>query len=200
MIHWQRIGRPVILASQSPRRKEILAQMGMVFETVAPVSIDESSFIDPGDLVSSLKSLAEKKARSVADVRSGALVLGADTVVVEGKNVLGKPVDRNDARDMLMRLSNKKHRVLTGIALVCTDRSFSTAAAACTDVFFRNITLDEVDAYLDLDEYRDKAGAYAIQGRAMAFVDRINGCFYNVVGLPVAETIAAFKHFAENQG
>jgi septum formation protein len=177
-----------------------MAQMGFTFETIAPPPIDEASFIDAGDLAASLKKLAKAKADAVAADRSGALVLGADTVVVQGDNVLGKPKNRDEARTMLSALSNTRHTVMTGVALVCRERSFSAAAVACTDVFFRSNTIDEIEAYLEQDEYRDKAGAYAIQGRGMMFVDKINGCYYNVVGLPVSETIGVFTAFVRLQG
>lgn len=200
MITWQHPGRHIILASQSPRRKEILAQMGFTFETIAPTPIDETAFIDASRLSVSLRNLAKAKALSVADRNPEALVLGADTVVVQGKKVLGKPADRNEARRMLKALANSRHRVYTGVALVCKERAFSATAAACTYVFFRTMPIDEIEAYLALGEYRDKAGAYAIQGHAMAFVEKIIGCYYNVIGLPVAVTIGLFKRHIRSLG
>ena len=195
MISWLNPGRPIILASRSPRRKAILSQMGFTFTTQNPSPIDETAYINPADLSRSLKKLAFAKARSIARRRPGSLVLGADTVVVKGTRVFGKPRDRNEAFSMLKRLSNAGHTVLTAVALVCDEVSFSTAAVARTDVFFRLLAVDEIEAYLDRGEYRDKAGAYAIQGRAMVFIDSIRGCYYNVVGLPVSETIRAFDRF-----
>jgi septum formation protein len=200
MITWQHPGRPIILASQSPRRKEILAQMGLTFTSMAPAVLDETAFIDAGRLSASLRNLAKAKVLSVAERRAEALVLGADTVVVQGKRILGKPADRGEARSMLSALVNARHRVYTGVALVCKACSFSATACACTDVFFRKVTVDEIEAYLKLDEYRDKAGAYAIQGHAMLFVEKIKGCYYNVVGLPVARTISLFKSYIRSLG
>jgi septum formation protein len=200
MVSWQQPGRPIILASQSPRRKQILEQMGFAFTAVSPAIGDEASFIDPSDLAMSLRNLALAKAAAVADRNTGSLVLGADTVVVKDAMVLGKPVDANDAAAMLSALSGAKHRVMTGVALVCREQSFLTTAVASTDVFFREISVAEIDDYLLCGEYRDKAGAYAIQGRAMIFINGINGCYYNVVGLPVRETISLFKNHIASRG
>lgn len=200
MISWQQPGRPLLLASQSPRRRQILEQMGFVFDTVPPAAIDEAAFIEPMNLKRSLKKLAAAKAADVADRHPGALVLGADTIVVKDTMVLGKPVDAGDAARMLAMLSRSKHRVMTGIALVCREQSFLTTAVASTDVFFREITGNEIDEYLKNSEYCDKAGAYAIQGKALIFISRINGCYYNVVGLPVSETISLFKNYAASRG
>lgn len=200
MITWQQPGRPLLLASQSPRRKQILAQMGFAFDTVLPDAINEAAFLDPLNIKRSLRKLAAAKAATVADRHPGSLVLGADTIVVKDRMVLGKPKDPADAADMLSMLSGSKHRVMTGIALVCRERSFLTIAVASTDVFFRKITKNEIDDYLKSNEYRDKAGAYAIQGKALIFISRINGCYYNVVGLPVFETISLFEKFTTSSG
>jgi septum formation protein len=200
MISWQHPGRPIILASQSPRRKEILAQMGFSFKTIVPPPIDEAAFLDAGDLPASLRKLAKAKAMAVAGQHPEALVLGADTVVVKGKKILGKPKNRDEALDMLVALAGSRHRVYTGVALTCKGCIFSTTAMACTDVFFRKVPIDEIEAYLACGEYRDKAGAYAIQGRAMTFVEKISGCYYNVVGLPVSETIGMFVKYVRSLG
>jgi septum formation protein len=101
---------------------------------------------------------------------------------------------------MLVALAGSRHRVYTGVALTCKDGAFSTTAMACTDVFFRKVSIDEIEAYLECGEYRDKAGAYAIQGRAMTFVKKISGCYYNVVGLPVSETIGLFDKYVRSLG
>jgi septum formation protein len=200
MINWKHPGRAVILASKSPRRKKILSQMGFTFNVVTPPVINEESYLDANHLQASLKRLAKAKALAVAEAYPEALVLGADTVVVKGKHVLGKPASREKARAMLKTLSGSRHSVCTGVALVCKARAFSATASVCTDVFFRKTGIDEIEAYLALDEYRDKAGSYAIQGCAMAFVERINGCYYNVVGLPVAKTIGLFRKYVRTRG
>ena len=200
MINWKHPGRMVILASKSPRRKAILALMGLTFKVVAPPAIDEEAYIDADHLPASLERLAKAKALAVAESYPAALVLGADTVVVQGKHVLGKPASRKKARAMLKALSGSRHRVYTGVALICKTRAFSATASVCTDVFFRKTGIDEIEAYLSLGEYRDKAGSYAIQGNAMAFGERINGCYYNVVGLPVAKTIGLFRKYIQTRG
>jgi septum formation protein len=198
MNSWHHPGRPVILASRSPRRKAILSQMGFTFTTVDPAPIDENAYIDAGNLPLSLRRLAKAKADPVAAAHPRALVLGADTVVAQGKRVFGKPADRNEAKEMLSALSGSRHRVYTGVALVCKARAFSATASCCTDVFFRKLNVDEIEAYLALDEYRDKAGSYAIQGSAMVFIEKIHGCYYNVVGLPVAGTIGLFNRYVRS--
>ncbi len=195
MTAWKNPGRPIILASQSARRREILRRLGFTFEICPSEAIDEASFIKSGDLDRSLRALAVAKAQSVAGRRPDALVLGADTVVVQGGRVLGKPENRREARDMLASLAGSAHRVATAVALLCGECGFSRTGFAVTEVQFRAVTFDEIDEYLEGDEYRDKAGAYAIQGRAMSFVEGIRGCYYNVVGLPVAETIRIFTEF-----
>jgi septum formation protein len=101
---------------------------------------------------------------------------------------------------VLESLSGSRHRVYTGLALVCRVHGFSVTASSCTDVFFRKLCLDEIEEYLALGEHRDKAGSYAIQGRAMVFVDRVDGCYYNVVGLPVAATIGLFMKYVRTCG
>ena len=98
---------------------------------------------------------------------------------------------------MLQRLSGRMHKVYSGVALTCVDINFTSTAAACTDVFFRDVPEEEIEEYLTVDEYADKAGAYAIQGRAMTFVDKINGCFFNVMGLPISETMSIGKAYTE---
>jgi septum formation protein len=195
MIFWKIPGKRIILASASPRRKQILSQMGLNFEIDIPAPIDEQSFIEPDNLEGSLKKLAEKKAACVAENNQNALVVGADTVVCSDSTILGKPESRDDAFTMLRKLSGRKHYVRTAVALVCRECGFSQSLVETTEVYFRDITDAEINEYLTDDEYRDKAGAYAIQGQALVFIDKINGCYYNVVGLPVAGTIKLFKEF-----
>jgi septum formation protein len=173
--------------------------MGFTFDVREPEAIDEESFIEGDHLESSLRRLALAKAQSVAVRVPHALVLGADTVVVQGTRVLGKPRSRGEARTMLASLAGREHRVVTGVALVCGEGAFSRTGCATTEVAFRDISFDEIDDYLEGDEYRDKAGAYAIQGRAMVFVGGIKGCYYNVVGLPVSETIRIFTEYIRSQ-
>jgi septum formation protein len=171
----------------------------MRFGTVVPKVKDEGKFLRNGPIEASLRNLAHAKAGSVARNHPEALVLGADTIVVLGKKILGKPRNRSDARGMISLLSGKRHVVLTAVALVCEECGFSAGAVAKTEVVFRTVPRRELDDYCAGNDWQDKAGAYAIQGKAMAFIDRIDGCYYNVVGLPVRTTIDCFTEYAKGQ-
>jgi septum formation protein len=192
---WQLQKRKVLLASTSPRRKELLGKMGVEFEVVKSEPIDEVTYLDATDICGSVARLAVAKAQSVTTQYPQALVLSADTVVVVDGCFLGKPADRTAAYDMLHKLSGRKHTVLTGVALTCTAVSFCSVRTVSTEVYFRNLSVDEIEWYLASGEAYDKAGGYGIQGKAMNFVDKIEGCFYNVVGLPIQGTIDLFKEF-----
>ncbi len=194
---WNRIDRPLILASQSPRRKRILTQMGFTFSVVPPSIENENIYIRSDAVMESLQDLACAKAQSVSAQYCSSLILGCDTVVVIDKKVIGKPVTMDDARTMLHFLSGRSHKVYSGVALICADCKFEKTAVASTDVFFRDIPEWEIDEYLTNGEYSDKAGAYAIQGKAMTFIKKIHGCFYNVMGLPLSETIALYQAYFE---
>jgi len=173
----------LVLASSSPRRRELLATLGVEFE-VRPADADETPRVGeaPEPLV---LRLALAKARAAA--RPGELVLGADTIVALDGEPLGKPADADAARAMLERLSGRHHQVWTGVALV--ERSAvgarERALAVVTDVVFRTLEPAEIDAYVASGEPLDRAGAYAIQGGAAAFVASVDGSWSNVVGLPV---------------
>jgi septum formation protein len=197
MNNWQNPGRKLILASGSPRRKLILTLMGFNFDVATPEGIDEQSFLNLENIENSLCNLARIKADSIAGLNPSALVLGADTIVVKDSILLGKPQNKMDAFRMLKLLSGGIHVVMTGIALVCQKENYFNSKVICTKVFFRNIPDEEIDSYLETnpDDYMDKAGAYAIQGKALIFIDKIEGCYYNVVGLPVSGTIDLFKAF-----
>jgi septum formation protein len=171
----------LVLASQSPRRAEILRQAGIPF-TIRSVPVDETpqSGEKPERYV---ERLAEEKARAV-EAAPGEIVLGADTTVVVGGEMLGKPVDAADARRMLEALAGRRHEVLTGI---CLRRGTALIRdCASTQVWFTPMTPREIDDYVASGEPMDKAGGYAIQGLASKFIGRIDGCYFNVVGLPVA--------------
>ncbi len=173
------------LASLSPRRREILASLGLDF-TVVPVDVDENPKDGeaPEDLV---LRLAVSKAEAVG-LNGDELVLGADTMVVVDGRVLGKPRDEADCLAMLDALSGRGHQVMTGVAL--REPVETRTALSRTDVYFREIGRDEALAYWQSGEPCDKAGAYAIQGIGGAFVERIEGSYSGVVGLPVFETVA----------
>lgn len=176
------------LASTSPRRREILASLGLEFDVV-PVDVDETPLDgeSPADMALRL-SVAKAEA---AETGAGGIALGSDTVVVVDDRPLGKPRDRDDGLRMLRLLSGRAHRVLTGVAV--SDGRQTLTALSATDVYFREIGRDEALAYWQSGEPRDKAGAYAIQGLGGAFVERIEGSYTGVVGLPVFETIELLR-------
>ena len=175
---------PLVLASGSPRRRELLAQAGYRFE-IQVSSVAESRRPDE-DAIRFATRLAREKAENVfARHAPGVVVLGADTVVVCDGEVMGKPADAADATRMLLRLSGRTHQVVTGVALVWSEAS-AQVAAELTHVTMRTISPQEVSDYVAGGEPMDKAGAYAIQGYAGRWIPRINGCYFNVVGLPLA--------------
>jgi septum formation protein len=172
------------LASKSLRRAEILRAVGWEFEAVA-ANVDETQDASE-DAISYVKRLATMKAEAVARKVPGGLVLGADTVVVIGEEVLGQPRDDGDARRMLRLLSGRWHMVLTGVALVRFGNPPRVLVEhATTRVRFYEMSADEIDWYVSTGEPRGKAGAYAIQGRGALFIEGIQGDYFNVVGLPI---------------
>lgn len=180
-----------ILASASPRRKELLA---MVLEEPFLVQVSQADehvdIKEPAELV---QALAQKKAEAVAAGQSGAIVFGADTVVALHGKILGKPRDREDARRMLRQLSGQTHTVYTGVALVHTDSGKTLVEADSTEVTFAKLSEEEIEAYLKTEEYADKAGAYGIQGGAAKHIERIEGCYFNVMGFPVHRVYELLK-------
>jgi septum formation protein len=178
----------LVLASASPRRLELLRQIGIEPDCVDPAELDEAPLRDelpPGHA----RRLAAAKAEHVAARHPGAFVLGADTVVACGRRILPKAEDERTARRCLALLSGRRHRVIGGVALVAPD---GRRAARCvtTVVRMKRLSPEEVEAYIACGEWRGKAGGYAIQGRAAAFVAGINGSYSNVVGLPLYEAAA----------
>jgi septum formation protein len=183
----------LILASGSPRRHELLSQTGLTF-TVAAANINEDLL--PNEAAAAyVQRLAEEKAQAVWNVHKSSdtpddplIVLGADTCVVCDGHVLGKPADTADARRMLELLSGRTHAVLTGLAAVTGNRIVRDVEV--TQVTFNQLNDVEIARYIGSGEPLDKAGAYAIQGYAARWIPRIEGCYFNVVGLPIARTIA----------
>ena len=175
---------PLTLASASPRRQELLTRAGYAFDVV-PADIDEQRWPEeaPRDYV---QRLATSKAEAVAVENPERLVLGADTVVVVDGDVLGKPADDAEASEMLLRLSGRVHEVLTGVAVVTSESR--RVAVESTMVTLARLDPITIDWYVATGEPLDKAGAYGVQGIASRFVERIEGSYTNVVGLPVALT------------
>jgi septum formation protein len=173
----------LILASASPRRAELLRAAGFDFEAVV-ANVDEQ--LRPGESPSTYvrRLAAEKSAAVQARVRRDALILGADTTVVVDGDILGKPRDDEESAATLLRLSGRRHEVLTGISL--RQGAYELGRVETTAVWFAALTKEEIARYVASGEGRDKAGAYAIQGLASRFVPRIEGSYSNVVGLPVA--------------
>jgi septum formation protein len=192
----------LVLASASPRRQQLLAQAGYEF-TVVPANIPEERRADEPPVAFATR-LAREKAQAIFDQRSqsrdvGAanaarLVLGADTIVVTAEEILGKPRDAADAARMLRLLSGRAHQVVTGVCLISADKA--EVAAEATTVVMRAISDEEIAAYVATGEPLDKAGAYAIQGYAARWIPRIEGCYFNVVGLPLARVASLLENFS----
>ena len=179
----------LVLASESPRRKALLAQAGIAPDAVKPASIDETPLKGEVPRAHALR-LAIAKANAAADGRS--LVLAADTVVACGMRILPKAESGDDVRSCLKLLSGRRHQVITAIAVVTPAGKVRTRVAV-TRVSFARLTLTDIQSYVDCREGLGKAGGYAIQGRAEIFVRRLNGSYSNVVGLPLFETISLLK-------
>jgi septum formation protein len=170
-----------VLASGSPQRRAILEQLGIAFE-VRPANIEEVYAGTPSEVV--LEN-ALRKASSVARDLDGRLVLGVDTTVVLGGRLYGKAGDEHEARDHLQRLSGRAHEVWSGVALIVPGESGARSRTACTTVWFRALDEETLGWYLRTGEWRERAGSYAIQGKGAALVERVDGDYWNVVGLPV---------------
>jgi septum formation protein len=176
----------LILASASPRRRELLTQAGFTYR-IHPAHIPEDPR-EEEEPIAYVSRLAREKAetvyRQLAAAEPEVVVLGADTTVALGKQILGKPESAEDAARILRALSGRTHRVITGVALVSAQRT--ETAAEVTAVQFLSLSDAEIEAYIATGEPMDKAGAYAIQGHAARWIPRIDGCYFNVVGLPIS--------------
>lgn len=173
----------LILASASPRRAELLKQAGISFTVEIPgiEEVNEKS-VSPRGLV--LK-LAGMKALAVSERLKEGYLLSADTIVVHKSEILGKPADKEEAKQMLSRLSGEKHQVFTGLALMNVSTGMIETGAEATTVWMKKLDINHIEAYIATGEPFDKAGAYGIQGRAALFIRKIDGCYTNVVGLPL---------------
>jgi nucleoside triphosphate pyrophosphatase len=184
---------PVILASQSPRRKQLLEQAGIPFQ----VKVVETAETFPPELAipDIPVHIARQKAAAVQELcEAGDIIIAADTVVVLDNNIIGKPKDREDAIDILSRLSGREHRVVTGVIIQQGEKE--VAFSKTTAVHFKALTTGQITYYVDKYKPFDKAGAYAIQEWIGAVgIDSINGCFYNVMGLPVSRVVEELENF-----
>jgi septum formation protein len=183
----------ITLASNSPRRKELLRQIGLDFR-VDPADVDER--VLPGESPQGYAlRVALDKAR-VAAARAGTgIVIAADTIVVLDNEILGKPADAGDAERMLMKLSGRVHRVITGLAVMDAATGKMLTRASTTRVWFRSLAAGEIISYVATGEPLDKAGAYGIQERGALLVEKIDGCYFNVVGLPLSLLDELLGHF-----
>ena len=187
-----------ILASKSPRRREILSSLGLKFDIITSEADESSPEKNPEKLVMTLaarkgEAVVEKLIGEGGDI-SDTLIIACDTLVHFDGNILGKPRNRADAKNMLSMLSGKSHFVSSGLYLYCNGKAVSDVKS--TKVWFANLCDDEIERYLDTDEPYDKAGSYAIQGKASVFIEGFEGCYFNVVGLPVRKLYEMAKeHF-----
>ena len=183
----------LVLASRSPQRKLLLEQLGMPFRIVVS---EHDEGVSDGDPAHTVQQNARGKAEEVlarTELQAGEVVLGVDTVVVSEGEILGKARDAEEAASYLRRLAARRHEVYSGLYL--TSRKLALASHAITGVTFRSLTDGELEAYVRSGEWRDRAGAYAIQGIGSALVQRVDGDYFNVVGLPVAELLRLLASF-----
>lgn len=174
-----------ILASGSERRQELLHRIIEEFDTIVS-DFDESQILFQNDVAEFVKNLARGKALSVKEsLEEPAIIIAGDTVVVFEDEILGKPKNEEDAFNMLKKLSGKTHRVYSGVVVINTENNKIEEEALYTEVKFSELKDEEIVAYIKTKEPMDKAGAYGIQGYGGVFVEKINGCYYNVVGLPL---------------
>ncbi|HLH75849.1 MAG TPA: Maf family protein [Candidatus Binataceae bacterium] len=178
----------LLLASASPRRHQLLTQAGVRFEAIES-GVQEERMAGEAAAPYAMR-LAQDKARAVAVRYPAAIVLGADTVVAVGDEVLEKPRDRDHARWMIGRLAGRAHQVITGFALIRTQQVLECRAVSSI-VTFRKLSVGEIEAYVATDEPYDKAGAYAVQGQGRSLIEKVEGSLTNVMGLPIEEVMAA---------
>lgn len=186
--------KEIILASGSPRRKELLAQIGIAFQVIKSNAEEKITHTIPKEIV---KELSCQKAADVAAGISEGIILGADTIVCLNQEVMGKPKDREDAFQMLNRLQGRSHSVFTGVTLMkkaADQETIVRSFAVETKVHVHTMSKEEIEAYLDTGDSFDKAGSYGIQGPFAAYVDGIEGDYNNVVGLPIAAVYQELKN------
>ena len=186
----------IVLASASPRRKEIFEKTGLKFKIDGSGCEEEMvPGLKPRELT---RFLSRKKARDVARRYSNALIIAADTIVVSGGRFFGKPRSREEAGKMLKALSGKAHSVITGFTIIDTENKKELSRTIETKVFFKALGADEIEAYVRSGEPMDKAGAYGIQGLGGVIIKKIEGDFFNVMGLPLSALAESLKKFGVN--
>lgn len=180
----------IVLASNSPRRREILSNIGLDFDVIPSNIAEETKEKEPENIV---MDLSRKKALCVAEkLDDDSIVIGADTVVVIDGEILGKPKDKGEAFSMLRKLSGRWHKVYTGVSMVSLKNRKFINDYESTDVYIKNLSNDMILNYIEKGECLDKAGSYAIQGYGALIVERINGDYFNVVGLPISKLYDIF--------
>lgn len=185
--------KQIILASTSPRRKEILEMTGLSFITEASSYEEDMTLSLNNEELA--KTLSLGKAEAVAKNHTNTIVIGSDTFVTfEGKR-LGKPHTPEKAKEMLQMLSSKKHTVFTGLAIIDTDTKKTISEAILAAVFFREMSEAEIDGYIRTGEPLDKAGAYAVQGKGAMFIEKIDGDFFSIMGLPLSRLVERLEEF-----
>ncbi|MGE5418266.1 MAG: Maf family protein [Acidobacteriota bacterium] len=175
----------LVLASGSPRRRQLLESLGLTFDIIPPPAEEITQIWNtPQDYA---EQLSQYKARQVAEKVVDAVVLAADTIVVKNHEIMGKPQSTQEAQNMLQALSGASHTVVTGICIIDVSSRQELIDSETTTVYFKKLSDEKISRYLDTGEPFDKAGAYGIQGHGALLVEKVDGCFYNVVGLPLAK-------------
>lgn len=186
----------LVLAYSSPRREELLKRLGLNF-TIVPSKINENNFNDIApDLL--VQKLASRKAEEVAGLVENTVIIAADTVVVNENEIIGKPDDKNDAGKMLEKLQGRQHTVFSGLAVLSTKTAKSLVDVDHTEVYLRQMSKQEIDDYINTGEPLDKAGSYGIQGLGGIFVEKIEGSYFTVMGLPIHKLAVMLKKFDVN--
>ena len=181
--------KKIILASASPRRRELMEMLGYDFEVI--VSEVDETMKEGLNPTAQVKDLAYRKAKAVYDQHPDAIVIGADTIVLVDDKILGKPHDEKEAEEMMKMLRGREHQVITGVAILSDKKQHHLSSES--NVYFDSITNEEIANYIKTPEAYDKAGAYAIQGWAGKFISRIEGSYYNIMGLPIDKIYAKLK-------
>jgi len=187
--------KKIILASNSPRRKELLKQIGLRFKIIVSNVEEKNASTSPVDFV---KILSRKKAKAVAINNKNAIVIGADTIVVLKNEIIGKPDSLENAIEILKKLSGKTHLVITGFTIIDSKTKKQITKAVTTKVTFKDLSDQEIKAYVYSSKVLDKAGAYAIQDKAGMFIKEVKGDYFNIVGLPIFSLYQELKKFDIN--